>query len=162
MALWRKRRFDDYEIDFEVMEEMIGDVLDTFQQEAIDLTKPLKICFSVSLDEEDFLKIDEYGILNEQPLQKKQEEPLVDLIDLGSELVVVVETNNLPAQDIDVKILDHAMVISNTKSRKFIKKIGFPCKVKQDSIKTSYNNNVLEVKLAKRLEVKKTIVKEKR
>ena len=163
MALWKKIRFDDYDIDYECIEEMLADVLGSLGEKEIDFSKPVNISFAVTLDNEGFLRVNEFGIRQEvqSQAQKKDEEPLVDVIDMNNEIMVVIETSNLPAQDIDVKVMESSMVISSQRQKKFLKKITFPCKVRHGSVRTSYNNNVLEVRLAKR-EYKETLVKEKR
>ncbi len=160
MALWRKRRFDDSDLDYEAMEEMLAEVLDSLEAEVIDFSKPVKVAFSVDIDSEGFLRVNEFGLMEESAPRKKEEEPLVDVIDMDNEIMVVVETNTLPARDIDVKVMEQAMVISNQRSKKFIKRIPFPCRVNHGSVRTSYNNNVLEVRLAKR-QARATLVKEK-
>ena len=161
MAMWKKRRFDDYDIDYDTLEELLSDVVESLQTNQIDLTKPLKVSFTAMLDRDGFLRVKEYGIIEQESHQKKTEEPLVDVIELENEIIAVIETSNLPVQDVSVKVLDHAIVISNQHSKKFMKKIALPCKVKQGSLRTSYNNNVLEVKLEKRVE-RKSVANEKR
>ncbi len=158
MALWKKRRFDDCGIDYESMEEMLAEALDGLGAKEIDFTRPVKMGFTVMLDNDGFLRLNEFGLLSEEKAEKKTEEPLVDVIDMDNELMIVIETNNLPAQDIDVKVMEQSMVISSEKQKKFIKKIAFPCKVKHASVRTSYNNNILEVRLPKR-EYKQSVAK---
>ncbi|HZX19501.1 MAG TPA: Hsp20/alpha crystallin family protein [archaeon] len=152
MGLWKKRRSDDFEVDFETLEELFEELIDTFEEEEINFDKPLKLGFSVSLDEKGNLKINEFGLLEEKkPVQKKNEVLLVDTIDYESEVLIVVETNSFPPEDIDVKVLDHAMIITNHKDKKFLKKINFDSKVRPDSINTQFNNGVLEIRLKKKI-----------
>ncbi len=165
MPLWKKRRFDDFDIDYESVEGMLAEVLDGIGVRQVDFTKPVKVGFEVALDDEGFLRVNEFGIIPEAEGHRKSDEPLVDVIEMENELMVVIETNNLPAQDIDVKVMDSAMVISSERAKKFMKKIQFPCRVKHNAVRTSYNNNVLELRLPKRegkkAESRQTVAKER-
>ncbi|MCR4369227.1 MAG: Hsp20/alpha crystallin family protein [archaeon] len=149
---WRKRRtFEDQSIDFETMEELFEEVLELFEESEVDFSKPLKMAFSVSLDEKGNLRINEFGLLKEKKFgSQKSEEPFVELIEFDNEFLIVVEANSLPPKDIDIKVLDHALIISDNSNNKFLKKISFPSKVKETSIRTKINNNVLEIRIAKK------------
>jgi len=159
MVQWKKKKaVQDQEIDFESLEELFEDLLETFDEEEIDFSKPLKIGFSVSLNGNGSLQVDEFGLLKEKKKEAKQEPILVELMEFANEFLIVVETNSFSTREIDIKALDHALIISNHKSKNFLKKVSFPCKVKQDSIKTALNNGVLEIRLTKK-SFKKNIMK---
>ena len=149
--MWRKRKTDDYGIDYESLEEIISEILDSFDEKDIDLSKPLKVGFSLSLDEKGYIRIDEFGVLKgEEASEKKPEAPLVEVIDFEKEVLVVVETASLKDNDIDVRVNGNEMIFSNHNSKKFLKKVSFPCTVKEETLKTNYNNGVLELRLSKR------------
>lgn len=158
MSLWKKRRGDDFSIDFETMEEIFEELIDVFDEEELDFSKPLKLGFNVSLDDRGSLRINEFGLLQEKKIkQKKREEPFVELIDYENEFLVVVQTNTFSPEDIDIKVLDHALIISKHDSKKFLKKLTFPVKVRTDSVKTEYNNSVLEIRLKKNSSTKSRV-----
>jgi len=158
MSLWKKRKYEDYSIDFETMEEIFEELIDLFDEKELDFSKPLKLGFTVSLDEKGNLKINEFGLLKEKKAkQKKKDEPFVELIDFENEFLVVVQTTTFSPEDIDIKVLDHALIISKHESKKFLKKLIFPDKVRTDSVKTEYNNGVLEIRLKKKSSTKSKV-----
>ena len=78
MNLWKKRRSEDFSIDFETMEEIFEELIDMFDEEELDFSKPLKLGFNISLADRGSLKINEFGLLQETKLkQKKKDAPFV-------------------------------------------------------------------------------------
>ncbi len=158
MALWRKRKFGEEGIDYEMYEGVISELLDSFDGKEIDFSKPLTVGFELSVDSSGCLRVDGYGIIERASGGKAVEaRPLVEVIDFEKDLLVVVDTADLPEKDVDVKVYDREMLISNHNSKKFLKKVSFPCSVKQDSMRTSLNNGVLELRLAKNEQEKKLV-----
>ncbi|MCR4335984.1 MAG: Hsp20/alpha crystallin family protein [archaeon] len=150
MVQWKRRNIEDQEIDFETMEELFEELLETFKEDELDFSKPVQLGFTVSLDDKGSLQINEYGLLKERKSEIKNEVPLVDLIEFPKEFLIVIETNTIPIKSIDIKVLDYALIISSHKSKKFLKKVIFPSKVNEDSLKTIFNNGVLEIRLTKK------------
>lgn len=150
MTGWKKRKSADYSIDFETLEDIFSEMLEEFEKDGVDFTKPVKLGFSLSLGTDGCIRVDEFGMLSESNLEdNKKDEPLVEVIDLGKELLVVVETTSLPESDIDVKVLESSMIVTNHNSKKFLKKVHFPCKVHGNAVNTNFNNGVLEIRLPK-------------
>tara|TARA_Y100000310_G_scaffold57396_1_gene52601 strand:- start:9912 stop:10394 length:483 start_codon:yes stop_codon:yes gene_type:complete len=151
MVQWKKRKStEDQEIDFETMEELFEELLETFHENELDFSKPVQLGFTVSLDAKGSLQINEYGLLKEKKSEVKSDVPLVDLIEFPKEFLIVVETNTIPIKSIDIKVLDYALIISSHESKKFLKKVIFPAKVDEGSLKTTLNNGVLEIRLTKK------------
>ncbi|MEK6957563.1 MAG: hypothetical protein AABW99_01095 [archaeon] len=164
MAHWKKRGFDDDTLDFESLEEMLEElVFENFRAEDLDFTKPLDIGFNISIDDNGHLHINEFGVIRPQYAKEKkaEEKPLVEMIDLGREILLVVETNTLSEKELDIRVMDHAVLISNHKNRKQVDKIVFPEKVVEESIRSSYNNGILELRFSKKAG-KKSVAEEKK
>jgi len=150
MAMWRKRNSNDYSIDFESMEEILEEILETFEEHELDFSQPLKVGFSISMDSSGCLKINEFGIIKQDEKQQKPQEPLVDIIESDEDLMICVEANSFPLEEINIKVLDYCVIISGSRTKKIIKKIYFPCKIKENSVKTRYNNGILELRARKK------------
>ena len=150
MAMWKKRNSNDYSIDFESMEEILEEILETFEEHELDFSQPLKVGFSISMDQSGCLKIDEFGIIKQAEKQQKQQEPLIDIIESNEDVMVCVETNSFPPEEINIKVLDYCAIISSSRTKKLIKKVYFPAKIKENSVKTRYNNGILEIRARKK------------
>ncbi len=77
-------------------------------------------------------------------------EPLVDIFDENEAIRVIAEMPGVDAGDVRVELKDDILTISaEGKDRKYSKEILLPAKGKQESLKTSYRNGILEVTVAK-------------
>jgi HSP20 family molecular chaperone IbpA len=155
MAIWKKRNSHETSIDFESMEEILEEILETFEEDDLDFSNPLKVGFSISLDSSGCLKIDEFGILKSDEKKHCPSEPLIDLIESDSEMMVAFETNSLSPDEINIKILDYCTILSDSRTNRIIKKVYFPCRVKESTAKTRYNNGILEIRIRKKLKTTK-------
>jgi len=78
-------------------------------------------------------------------------EPLVDVIDEGNSLLVIAELPGVSREDIFIEVkADILELKAEAKDRKYSKEILLPSPVDADSLKSSYKNGVLEIKLKKR------------
>ncbi|HZX34236.1 MAG TPA: Hsp20 family protein [archaeon] len=151
MAQWKKLDFGKYEIDVEVLEEALEELLfEALSSEEIDLSRPLQLGITVFLDESGKVKVNDLSLLKEPEKQGRGDDPLIELIDAGKEFIVVVETAKMPEKNLDIKVLDKSVIVSGLSSKDFSKKIIFPEKVEQKSVKTFYNNGILEIRLLKK------------
>jgi HSP20 family molecular chaperone IbpA len=149
MSRWQKKD-DNSSIDFETLEMILGEIVENLDTANVDFTKPFKIGFTLILDSEGYVNVKEFGIISASQLSdSKKEQPLVEMIDFGEELVAAVELNGLSKRDINVKILNSKIIVSSKTSKKFSKNIKLPCPVDKSSIKTEFNNNVLEIRIKK-------------
>ncbi|PTL36255.1 heat-shock protein Hsp20 [Candidatus Methylomirabilis limnetica] len=77
-------------------------------------------------------------------------EPLVDVFDENEAIRVIAEMPGVDTGDVRVELKDDILTISaEGKDRKYSKEILLPAKGKQESLKTSYRNGILEVTVAK-------------
>ena len=116
---------------------------------------------SLSLDENGNIRIEEFGILNSTDKKQRRvnDEPFVELIEFEMEFLVAVETTSISLSEVDIKVIDHAIIISGQGNPGFVRKVNFPCKVKPDNVKTNHKNGVLEIRLMKQGAQKKKVAK---
>jgi len=157
MAHWKKRAIEESAIDFETMENILSDILDTFETAETDFTKQFKVAFTCSLDEDGCVQVDDFGFLGEQLKKSGAPEPLVEIIEFKTEILAVVDATNLPTKDIDFKVSGNSLELAEKKSKKFLKKVLFPCNVNAESVRASFNNGVLEIRLSKKKNEKKMV-----
>lgn len=90
-----------------------------------------------------------------KPIISDAREPLVDVIERDSDLVIVAELPGVNKSDIDLEVAGKSLEIKvDTPNKKYYKEVELPCDVKEDATDATYNNGVLEVKL-KRVACKK-------
>lgn len=76
-------------------------------------------------------------------------EPLVDLLDEGEVLRVVVEVPGVDEQDIDIEVQEAVLTVSAaTGSRKYFKEVKLPWTPEAQSLRSSFRNGLLEVVLS--------------
>lgn len=87
---------------------------------------------------------------------KKEREPMVDVLDIGDSIKVVVELPGVEKSDINLDSAEKNMTISvDTEARKYYKKVELPAEIDPDSAKASYTNGILEVELKKAVQTTK-------
>ena len=146
MGALNKKELKNCKIDIDSIEELLSEMLDSVDMPGVDLTKPIKMGFSVSLGQGGKARIESFDISNDS---REKAEPLVDIIDAGAELTIVIGTSPVPAEDVEITPAENALIISNRRSGEFIKRVCFPCKVRLQTISTTQNNGVLEVRVEK-------------
>ncbi|MEM4261910.1 MAG: Hsp20/alpha crystallin family protein [Candidatus Diapherotrites archaeon] len=150
MSVWIKRSNEDAKIDFEALEELLADMLDSTDLKGIDLSKPIKIGFSVKFTRTGEVKILEYGVVGEKlSNSQRKNKPLIEMMDYGNELVTVIEMNCMPKEEFAVKAKKQEIIVFSKKTGKILKKLHLPCIVDCSSLKAEYNNNVLEIRIKK-------------
>lgn len=78
-------------------------------------------------------------------------EPYTDVFDEGEEVVVLAELPGVDAADIKVEV--HGDVLSlraESAKRKYAKELLLPAEVEQETMKMSYSNGILEIRLHKK------------
>ena len=87
---------------------------------------------------------------------KQEREPLVDIVDIDSEIKVIVELPGVEKEAIKLSGTEDTLTISvDTAERKYFKEIEIPSKIAPKKAKSTYKNGVLEVTLPKIEEKKK-------
>jgi len=78
-------------------------------------------------------------------------EPLVDVLDEGDQLVVIVEIPGVEAEDIHIEIKEDILELTaEAKDRKYSKEILLPSPVDANTMGSCYKNGILEIKLRKK------------
>jgi HSP20 family protein len=98
--------------------------------------------------------IESFGNIRETakgPVVEEVREPIVDVFDEADRILVIVELPGVLEDEIKVEVAgDILSLAAFGKDRKYAKEILLPSKVKPDSVKTSYKNGILEIRLEKR------------
>jgi HSP20 family protein len=94
---------------------------------------------------------------NEGPVVSETREPLVDVFDEGSEVVVVAEVPGVQEKDIHTELTGDVLALSATgDKRKYQKEILLPAAVDQGAHQQSYQNGYLELRFKKSKRSKKS------
>lgn len=83
-------------------------------------------------------------------------EPLVDVMEYGGDVVVIVELPGARKEEINLECSGNELeiIVSNEK-KPYHKIVKLPVEVKKDKIDASYNNGVLEIKIERKKKAKK-------
>lgn len=112
--------------------------------------------FSVRLGLEGKPVIEQFGNIRETetgPVVAETREPLADVLDEGTGVVVIVELPGVEEKDVHLQVNgDILEVTAATGDRKYEKEVLLPSAVDPDSLTSSYRNGVLEIRLAQRSE----------
>lgn len=97
--------------------------------------------------------IQEFGNLKKSlkgPEVKEEREPLVDVVENGDEVRVVVELPGVEKTDIKLHGTEDSLTISvDTAQSKYYKEVELPVKVRVREARSTYKNGVLEVVIPK-------------
>ena len=84
------------------------------------------------------------------PIVEEEREPMTDLFDEKEEVRIYAEMPGVNQEDIKLDLKEDILDISaQTGDRKYRKEILLPTKVKADTMSSSYNNGILEVRIKK-------------
>ena len=97
--------------------------------------------------------IESFGNIRETakgPIVEEVREPMIDVFDEEDHILVIAELPGVSENEIKIEVAgDILNLIASDKDRKYAKEILLPGKVKPESIKTTYNNGILEITLEK-------------
>lgn len=80
----------------------------------------------------------------------KERQPLVDIFEEQDHLIVLAELPGVNEKDLNIKANQDTLTIStNNKTPQYLKKVQLPTAIKKGTIKSTYKNNILQVKLKK-------------
>lgn len=110
--------------------------------------------FSVRIGGEGKPLIEHFGNIREDkekgPVVDEVREPIVDVFDEGTHIVVVSELPGVDEKDIEYELKDDILIISaNTGDKKYYKETLLPTSVNKEKISSSYRNGIFEMKLWK-------------
>ena len=97
--------------------------------------------------------IESFGNIRETakgPIVEEVREPMIDVFDEEDHILVIAELPGVSENEIKIEVTgDILNLTASDKDRKYAKEILLPGKVNPDSVKTSYNNGILEITLQK-------------
>jgi len=77
-------------------------------------------------------------------------EPAVDVFDEGAEVVVIAELPGVGENAIALEVKDDILLLSASDAgREYRKEVLLPCAVQAETVKSSYRNGILEIRVAK-------------
>lgn len=86
---------------------------------------------------------------NEGPEVAEVREPLVDLFDEEKEILVVVELPGVAEEEINVQVHDDVLSLETSGQRKYAKEVLLPGAAQAESLRQTYRNGILELRLSK-------------
>jgi len=86
---------------------------------------------------------------DEGPVVADVREPLVDLFDEGQEIVIVAELPGVGEEEIHVEVQDDILSLETTGERKYAKEVLLPEAVETATLRKTYRNGILELRLKK-------------
>ena len=97
--------------------------------------------------------VESFGNIRETargPIVEEVREPMIDVFDEEDHILVIAELPGVSENEIKIEVAgDILNLTASDKDRKYAKEILLPGKVNPDSVKTSYNNGILEITLEK-------------
>jgi HSP20 family protein len=85
----------------------------------------------------------------------REPEPLIDVLEEKNELVVVAELAGFNREDLAIQVKNQRLNLSaETFDRKYHKSLNLPKVVIPNTLRTTYKNGVLEIRLRKDVEEK--------
>jgi HSP20 family protein len=153
----RRKKKDPWLSDIYDELEKLGDLIDETMQKAFD--NPSKDAqtkrkgFAVKIGPDGKPRIRELD--SRQPQQDESEvsdeqEPLVDVIDEGETVVVLVALQGVDKDDIDLRLTGDTLTFSvDAVDFEWYDELRLPARVNPKSVRASYRNGVLEIKMKK-------------
>ncbi|MDH5754729.1 MAG: Hsp20/alpha crystallin family protein [Candidatus Bathyarchaeota archaeon] len=85
----------------------------------------------------------------------KEPEPLIDILEENNEITVVAQFAGFKRENLKIHVKNQRLTLSAEASdRKYYKSLNLPKKVIPNTIRTTYKNGVLEIRLRKAIEEK--------
>ena len=161
----RKKRdpFDDFEEEFMWIKKRMMEFMDEFMRELARIhefpeeemfrsANPFVYGIKITWTPDGRPKIEEFGnVRRERGTSKivEEVEPLVDILDEGDKLRVVVEVPGVEKDKIKLRAKGKTLIIDAENGKKYYKEIQLPEEVDIKTAKAHYRNGVLEVELKK-------------
>jgi HSP20 family protein len=176
MAKDKKKKDDDFDIDFGIGKLSLGGLFKGIES-LVDLAAKLKEAggeigkegeidlsnlkegmkgvfgFSVKTAVGGKPIVESFGNVKKTPAGPKVEEerePITDIFDEDEEIRIYAEMPGVNQEDIKLDLKEDILDISaRTGDRKYHKEILLPAKVQAETLVSSYNNGILEIKVKK-------------
>lgn len=84
------------------------------------------------------------------PVVEEVREPLVDVFPEKDNIIVVAELPGVTEEEVKAELSEDILTITATGERKYTKEVLLPSAVKPESMKKTYKNGVLEIRLEKK------------
>jgi len=92
---------------------------------------------------------------NYRERKEREPEPLIDILEEKDEVTVVAEFVGFNRENLRIHVKNQRLTLSaETPDRKYYKSLNLPMGVIPNSIRTTYKNGVLEIRLRKAIEEK--------
>jgi len=109
--------------------------------------------FTVKIGAGGVPRVERFGNVRETEMGAVVEEvrePMVDVFDEGNEVVVIAEIPGVEESDIQLEVKQDILLLSASDGgRKYSKEVLLPCAVLAETMKSSYHNGILEIRLTK-------------
>jgi HSP20 family protein len=152
--------FGSFDEELVEMRERMDRIFETFMKGELGPDRaPLVYGFSMQTGEDGEPVVREFGNAPRQARigdkEPREREPLIDVIESGERVSVIVELPGVKKEDIKVEAFGRSLQVEvDDEAKRFNERIELPCDVLPGSIKASYNNGVLEISM-KRVGAKK-------
>ena len=84
------------------------------------------------------------------PSLTKERQPLIDVFEEEDYLIVSAELPGIDGKDMNIKADENTVTITAENGvKKYLRKVWLPTSIKKGAIKSTYRNNILQVKLEK-------------
>ncbi len=96
-------------------------------------------------------KVEPFGNIKKTPkgpIVEEIREPIVDIFDEKDHILVVAELPGIEESDVKIEVKGDILTLSAERGeKKYSKEVLLPSKVKEENLKPSYKNGILEIKL---------------
>jgi HSP20 family protein len=152
--------FDSFDDELVDMRERMDRIFEAFMRNELGPDHaPLVYGFSMQTGEDGEPMMQELGSTPEQARigggRSPEREPLIDVIESGEQVSVIVELPGVKKEHIRIEVLERSLQVDvDDEIKEFHERIELPCAILPDSIKANYKNGVLEI-LMTRVAMKK-------
>jgi len=153
--------FGSFDEELVEMRERMDRIFDAFMKNELGPDRaPLVYNLSMQTGEDGEPVMQELGCAPEQARiggeESPEREPLIDVIESGEQVSVIVELPGVKKEDLRIKVLERSLQVDlDDDIKEFHERIELPCDVLPDSIKASYKNGVLEISMTRVAKKKK-------
>ena len=147
----KKRKIDDL-IDFESLENLMDELMKSFQENSKPGENAEIFGVSIKISKDGKPIMQEFG---KQGLMQgfgipEAREPLVDVSSTPGELSVACELPGVKKEDIDIRVSGQKLAIQASGVEKFFKQVLLPSGFQELPSKTVFNNGILELAFKKK------------